>query len=255
MKKALLFALPLVAASLVSCSDDDDAPVLVNYDVITFSDCEFAAGKTNNVVSNGGSYTDFDCEFKFAEYYTYVGGCVVSDEHSLNEDKDSTPASIGVAIAPSTDADATPNKFLVVKQPSSLIASKPEAAPEFAFADGEEREVVSIDVMNSSEMYQWMTIGWYSNAPMTDGDWCLLSLTGYDAAGNETGTVTEYLADFRDGNSVVLSEWKTLETIALGKVNKIAVNVTWPDTWDTPYSSPFSVCLDNIKMVQPAEAE
>ena len=252
MKKALLFALPLVAASLVSCSDDD--PVLVNYDVITFSDCENPIVKNFKFTNGEGSYTDFDCVFK--NYYNYgsAAGCFVSSIHELNDNSSSTPSAFGVALAPSDD-DETPNNFLLVKQPASYMSSLPGTAPEFAFADGEEREVVSIDVMNSTEMYQWMTIGWYSYEPMTDGDWCLLTLTGYDAAGNETGTVTEYLADFRDGNSVVLSEWKTLETIALGKVNKIAVNLTWPDNWEIPGYNTFSVCLDNIKFVQPAEAE
>ncbi|MDE5800347.1 MAG: DUF4465 domain-containing protein, partial [Paramuribaculum sp.] len=215
------------------------------YDVITFTDCEFPAGKNTNVVTGGGSYTDFNCVFQFAERYTMVGGCVVSDVHEINDDSSSSPKAYGVALT--ADADDA-NKFLYVQKYSYL--SSAEAAPAFAFADGEERVISSIDVMNSTEMYQYITIGWYSYDPMAAGDWCLLTITGYDAAGEVTGTVEQYLADFRNGESMALDAWTTVNTEALGKVNKVQVAVTWADTWDKPSPSNFSVCLDNIKMPQ-----
>lgn len=213
------------------------------YEVITFNDCEFPAGKNTNVVSGGGSYTDFNCVFQFAEKYTMVGGCVVSDIHEINDNSDSSPKAYGVALTAEGD-DA--NKFLYVQKYSYL--STPDAAPAFAFADGEERLISSIDVMNSTEMYQYITIGWYSYTPMAAGDWCLLTLTGYNAAGEVTGTVEQYLADFRNGDSMVVDAWTTVDTEALGKVNKVEIAVTWADTWEKTSSSNFSVCLDNIKM-------
>ena len=213
------------------------------YDVITFSDCEFPAGKNTNVVSGGGSYTDFNCVFQFAERYTMVGGCVVSDVHEINDDKDSSPKAFGVALS---STEETPNKFLYVQKYSYL--SSPEAAPAFAFANGEEREIYSIDVMNSTEMYQYMALGWYSWPPMAAGDWCLLTLTGYDAAGEATGTVDFYLADFRNSAGYVVSEWTTVNTEALGKVNKVEIKLTWGEEWDKTSASNYSVCLDNIKM-------
>lgn len=216
------------------------------YSVITFTDCEFPAGKNTNVVTGGGSYTDFNCVFQFAERYTMVGGCVVSDIHDINDNSSSSAKSYGVALA--ADGDDL-NKFVCVTKYSYL--SSAEAAPAFAFENGEEREIASIDVMNSSDMYQYMVTGWYSYEPMAAGDWCLLTFTGYDAAGNVTGTVEQYLADFRDGESMVVSEWTTVATDALGKVNKVEVAVTWSDTWDKPSPSNFSVCLDNIKLPEP----
>lgn len=346
MKKALILALPLVALSLASCSDNDDAPVIkptvavtageadqttltftitpenaekcawvcleageevptaeeilandaneasatepttvevtdltpdteylivaavsnndgkntavsehvliktkeIVYNVITFSDCEFPAGKNTNVVSGGGSYTDFNCVFQFAEKYTMVGGCVVSDVHEINDNSSSSPKAYGVALTAEGDEA---NKFLYVQKYSYL--SVPEAAPAFAFADGEERVISSIDVMNSTEMYQYITIGWYSYTPMVAGDWCLLTLTGYNAAGEVTGTVEQYLADFRNGESMVVDAWTTVSTEALGKVNKVEVAVTWADTWEKSSPSNFSVCLDNIKMPEVTE--
>ena len=50
MKKVWMMALPLMAA-FTACSDDDGpkGPV-VEYEVITFENCEFAEGAKNNVV-------------------------------------------------------------------------------------------------------------------------------------------------------------------------------------------------------------
>ncbi|MDE7410471.1 MAG: DUF4465 domain-containing protein [Paramuribaculum sp.] len=255
MKKYLLFALPLMALSFASCSDDNDneptpapepEPV---YDVITFTDCEFPEGKLNNYASNGGSYTEFDCTFQFADKYGMTSGCVVSEICSINDDKDSNPKPFGVALE-SAEEDATPNKFLYVqKYDYSVLNKLPEAATSFAFEEGMEREIYSIDVMNSTEMYQYMTLGYYTSyTPMTEGDWCLLTLTGYNADGEETGTAEVYLADFRDGKSDIITKWTTVSTVALGKVNKVEVNVTFPETWNKPNPKNFSVCLDNIKM-------
>lgn len=245
MKKILLMALPLMAAGFVSCSDDDEPVKGPEYEVITFSDCEFATGKTNNVVSGGGSYSELGATFAYEEMYTMISGAVVSDLASVPTVKDQTPKALAVALEP-TEGDA--NKFGVLTLYSYVSGDNSE--PAFSFADGEEREVVSIDVMNSTEMYQYMTIGWYSYAPMADGDWCVATFTGYDAQGAETGSVDVTLADFRNGQSEVISDWTTVDMTALGKVNKIGMTMKWSDTWSKPSASNYSVCIDNVKMIK-----
>ncbi|MDE7025333.1 MAG: DUF4465 domain-containing protein [Paramuribaculum sp.] len=250
MKKFAFFALPLLAVGFASCSDDKDEPVApavpaTEYEVITFSDCEFPTGKNTNVTTGGGNYTELGGLFQFAEKYTMVSGCVVSDLKVVSDDKDSRPKDFAVALNPSENDD---NKFAVVSKYSYLTTE--DAEPSFSFENGAEREIASIDVMNSTEMHQYMTIGYYSYAPMTDGDWCKATFTGFDAAGTETGSVEVYLADFRNGASNVMSDWTTVDMKALGKVNKVMVNLTWSESWDKPSSSNYTVCVDNIKMVK-----
>lgn len=86
MKKVWMMALPLMAA-FTACSDDDGpkGPV-VEYEVITFENCEFAEGAKNNVVKNAEfSYEDLGAKFVGQDYYSMYGGCVVSGAAKIQD--------------------------------------------------------------------------------------------------------------------------------------------------------------------------
>ena len=237
MKKVLLLALPLMA-SIVSCSDDDgpSAPV---YEVITFESCEFAEGKTNNVSGSTGEYKELDATFAWKDYYTMVGGDVVSSLAMISEA--GTPTATSVALPEGTEhagADGS-DKFLVLLNDNYVK----DFLPEFSFAPGMERQIVSLQIMNSTAMYQYMKYGYYSYAPMAAGDYCDATITGYDAQGNETAAVTVTLADFRDGKEFIMEQWTEIDLTALGAVNKVAFALTWPDSWSKPSPKNYSVCI------------
>lgn len=253
MKKSGLFILPLLAFGFASCSDDDsvvDEPTvcpMVVCDVITFEDCEFSEGKNSNWTGGNttGEYTELGVTFKYADKYSYSSGCVVSSIHSIPEDESEKPPTHGVALSEKVEHPGATNsdKFLVVCNNTYV----PDARPEFAFDEGVERKIVSADLMNSAMMYQYMLWGFYSNPGMKTGDWCKVTLTGYDATGAETSSVEYFLGDYNSKQDFILDEWTTVDLTALGSVNKVEVIVSWSESWDCPSYGAWAVCLDNIK--------
>ena len=251
MKKVWMMALPLMAA-FTACSDDDGpkGPV-VEYEVITFENCEFAEGAKNNVVKNAEfSYEDLGAKFVGQDYYSMYGGCVVSGAAKIQDS--GTPVPLTVALPDDTEhagADGS-DKFCVLLKHDYV-----EHEPQVAFEDGVERDIVSFDVMNATDMYEYMKYGWYSYQPLAAGDWVEATFTGYDATGAETGSVTVVLADMRDGKDYIMEEWTSVDAVALGKVNKVVMTMKWSDEWAKPSPKNYTVCIDNIKMVKETETE
>lgn len=243
----------MLAIGFVSCSDDDPAKA-IEYETITFEDCEFPEGKLTNIVANTtGEYVELGAKFAFKDVYSMDSGDVVSSQAVISES--GTPKANAVALPADTEhpgADGS-DKFVVFNT-NSYSALK-DFLPEFSFEDGVERQIVSIDLMNSTMMYQYMKFGFYSYTPLADGDWCEVTFTGYDAEGAETGTVTVAVGDYRDGKEYIMDEWTTVDLTPLGKVNKVGVKMTWSDTWTKPSSGNWAVCADNIKMVKEETAE
>ncbi len=72
----------------------------------------------------------------------------------------------------------------------------------------------------------------FGGADGTDADWFLLSITGLDAAGQSTGTVAFYLADFRGdvaGDDYIVSDWTWVDLSGLGRVNSLQFGLTSTD--------------------------
>ncbi|MBW2037196.1 MAG: DUF4465 domain-containing protein [Deltaproteobacteria bacterium] len=83
----------------------------------------------------------------------------------------------------------------------------------------------------------------------TDPDWFLLTITGRDADGNETGTVEFYLADFRpDDNSqdYIVDNWRWVDLTSLGTVKSLEFSLTSSDTGDWGMNTPAYFCIDNV---------
>jgi len=81
------------------------------------------------------------------------------------------------------------------------------------------------------------------------GDYFLLTLTGYDAGGLETGSVEVYLADFRDGleTGYILDSWATVDLSPLGSgVAQITFSLESTDTGDFGSNTPSYVAIDNL---------
>lgn len=64
--------------------------------------------------------------------------------------------------------------------------------------------------------------GFMDRNPYAEGDWLAVVATGYDAAGNATGTATIYLADYRDASKADkwLKDWAWFDLTSLGAVKK-----------------------------------
>ena len=79
------------------------------------------------------------------------------------------------------------------------------------------------------------------------GDWFLLTITGYDAAGEVTGTKEFYLADLRDeATAYIINDWRYVDLSTLGKVSKLGFALTSTDNGDWGMNTPAYFCFDNF---------
>lgn len=79
------------------------------------------------------------------------------------------------------------------------------------------------------------------------GDWFLLTITGYDAEGTETGTKEFYLADLRnEATAYIIDDWRYVDLSGLGKVAKLGFALSSTDTGVWGMNTPAYFCFDNF---------
>ena len=82
-----------------------------------------------------------------------------------------------------------------------------------------------------------------------DEDWFKLTVTGLDAAGQVTGTVEFYLADFRFADNTrdyILNSWAFVNLASLGEVKSLQFNLDSSDKTGPYLNTPSYVCIDTI---------
>ena len=79
-----------------------------------------------------------------------------------------------------------------------------------------------------------------------EGDYFKLTFTGY-MAGVKIGQQEFYLADYRNGKSLIVKEWTYVELgLDLGIVDEIRCELTSTDMTDGSINTPSYFCLDNF---------
>ncbi len=126
---------------------------------------------------------------------------------------------------------------------SSLYPSFPSLAT-LTLAAGQ--KAYSIDLTNSWYTEQVIKNGNSYARAFDDGDYFTLTINGYDASG-ATGFVEVVLADYRNGKSFVLDNWKTISLLALGDATTLEFNFSSTDT-SAQYgpNTPTYVAVDNF---------
>ena len=121
----------------------------------------------------------------------------------------------------------------------------------------EEGETVSgFYVTNAAYAYQSMLNGDDYAKKFGEGDWFLLTITGIDAAGKETGSVDFYLADLRDAAaSYIINTWRWVDLTSLGKVKRLAFSMNSSDTGQWGMNTPAYFCMDNLGGTKPEYEE
>lgn len=82
-----------------------------------------------------------------------------------------------------------------------------------------------------------------------DPDWFKLTVNGFSADGNKTGTIDFYLADYRfDDNSkdYILTDWNWVDLTALGEVKYLTLGLSSTDVGDWGMNTPAYFCIDNF---------
>ncbi|MBR4645090.1 MAG: DUF4465 domain-containing protein [Bacteroidaceae bacterium] len=102
-------------------------------------------------------------------------------------------------------------------------------------------------ITNSSYAYTSMTLGDYSAKKFDKGDWFKLTIIGYDADDEVTGTKDYYLADLRDeATAYIINDWRYVDLSSLGEVAKIGFALSSTDNGDWGMNTPAYFCFDNF---------
>ena len=102
-------------------------------------------------------------------------------------------------------------------------------------------------ITNSSYAYNSLTGGDSFAKKFGAGDWFLLTIKGYDADGEVTGTKEYYLADLRnEASAFIIDDWRYVDLSCLGKVAKIGFTLSSSDTGDWGMNTPAYFCFDNF---------
>ena len=102
-------------------------------------------------------------------------------------------------------------------------------------------------ITNSAYTYSSMAKGDAYAKKFDEGDWFLLTITGYDAAGEKTGTKEFYLADLRDAEKAyIINDWRYVDLSGLGKVQKLSFALSSSDNGEWGMNTPAYFCFDDF---------
>lgn len=104
----------------------------------------------------------------------------------------------------------------------------------------------SLRITNGTYPYFSMLNGDAYCKKFADGDWFKVTITGLDADKNETGKVEVYLADFRNGKSEILKEWRLVDLKALGECSSVTFTFDSTDVGDWGVNTPKYAFIDDI---------
>ncbi len=109
-------------------------------------------------------------------------------------------------------------------------------------------------VTNTTLTYQSMLLGddyakAFGGLDGTDPDWLLLTVKGFNSAGESTGTKDFYLADFRFEQSeddYIVSDWTFVDLRGLGDVHALEFEMSSSDAGEWGMNTPSYFALDTI---------
>ena len=115
--------------------------------------------------------------------------------------------------------------------------------PSLTFADGTARVIDHMYVNNTDYALNCYIDGNGLTAKIGDDDWVKLVATGYNAAGEKTGTASIYLCN---GPKNIMMDWTKWDLSGLGKVLKVTFNVTGSSDNGYGFSQPAYFAYDDV---------
>jgi hypothetical protein len=127
--------------------------------------------------------------------------------------------------------------------------------PCYVTVSGDEGAVVpGFYITNSAYAYTSMLNGDGFAKKFGVGDWFKLTITGFNANDEKTGTKEYYLADLRDADTTkhyILDTWKWVDLSSLGEVKSLRFDLSSSDVGQWGMNTPAYVCIDNLGCAKP----
>ncbi len=168
------------------------------------------------------------------------------------------------ALAAGNGGHADSENFVIASIPLDWANGTYDPIPQFMeLSDVQAHEIQEIYITNTTNAYLSMKDGdafakKFGGEDGSDPDWFLLTIKGYDANDNETGTVELYLADFRfadSGSDYIIDDWTRVDLSPLGEVASLSFSLSSSDSGDWGMNTPGYFALDSINVVCPVDSE
>lgn len=121
--------------------------------------------------------------------------------------------------------------------------------PTLRFADGKARVVCGCYVNSTCYFLNIARNGNYSSPAIAEGQKVEIHATGYDAAGNETGTVTMTFAE----KDKMITDWTAWDLSSLGEVVEVKFDMTGDVENEYGFSMPTYYAIDDVTVEWQAE--
>lgn len=235
---------------------------VATYDVIDFEDIVLESNGVSYGTSTGTTdsygmcdiytHTLYDATLTAYPYTAAMGG----------------PSAFWCGVAYSKNCDMTvagvSNQYSVYcKDPSTSLGGRngsekfaisycgetimgPDYTSALTFPAATEKIVDHFYVNNSTYAVLSMLNGDGFAKKFADGDWFKLTVTGLNKEGGQTGAIDFYLADYRNGKSVIVQQWTKVDLTTLGAVNKLTFTLSSSDAGAYGMNTPAYFCMDDV---------
>lgn len=105
---------------------------------------------------------------------------------------------------------------------------------------------LSILVANTTLAYYSMLNGDDFTSPFDEGDWFMLTATGYNDNEEMVNRIDFYLADYRGENPYIIDEWTFIDLTSLSGSSKIIFTLSSSDNSEYGMNTPAYFCIDNF---------
>lgn len=239
----LVLMLGILAMVVTSCEDDFDYQKTIDFEDVTLGSEGYynGADKSGQLVDGEwlkyiqSSTAEFMNIYGESEWGSYWSGFAIS---SL---KDTVTAGYTNQYSSMAGSGATGSKQFAVAYDSAVIYTQRIDAAESV----EKTSPLSLMITNSTYTYRTIKDGDQFTSKFTQGDWYKVIIRGYKST-TLTGTVEFYLADFRDGKSLIVKDWKKVDLSGLGKVERLVLTFDSSDKTAGWLNTPAYACIDNL---------
>mgnify|MGYP001175592493 FL=1 len=232
MRKIKFLSLIFVAALFfTSCEDLNYDTVLVDFEDVTLTDSIW------NGSDGSGKFVSNDITFN----NNYNAAWFVWSGFSCSAKKDVVTTGWANQYSAIAGSGATGSKQYAVVYDSASVVCAPDINGTF--------EARSVMLTNSVYAYYDMKNGSdYSKKFGTD-DWFKVIIKGY-LNNIVVGTKEFYLADFRNGKSVLINKWVKADLKSFGEIDRLSFTFASSDMGSYGMNTPAYVCIDNLQLAQ-----
>jgi hypothetical protein len=221
-------------------------PVIAYAELATFDDLTLGADGYYNGSDGTGGFTSGGIDF-VNNYNSSWGSW---DGWAYSNKTDTTTPGYTNQYSAYTGAAAFGSQYGVYFEPFSLgptVSLADNGTTVFAGAYFTNTTYAALAMLNG-DSYATKFGGTTGN----DKDWFLLTITGVDAQGADTGSVDFYLADYRfDNNSLdyIVNNWVWVDLSGLGEVAGLKFDLSSSDVGSYGMNTPAFFAMDHLEAV------